>query len=158
MKAPKCIINFYGYNALDYNEFQIPSAYYSNYPILTEKVVKKIIQPVPVSNGSLQTRFALYLYARQSGNWMNLLNVSEDDISQYGLNEGALNNLPPTFIAHSIYDNDVPFHIAQKLLKQIPNAYLYSVNHNDHVFDKDSQSHFSKNVYSEIFDWLPHIK
>lgn len=157
LKAPNGIIDFYGYHSLQYKAFQEPSAYYSNYPTLTKKVVNKIIQSHPVSSGSLQSRFALYLYARQTGKWMELLNVCASDISQYELSEKTLRALPPTFIAHSTKDNDVPFCIAQKLNKEIPDTYIHPVNHSEHVFDKNSQSELSEKVYSYLFDWLKQI-
>lgn len=158
LPAPECIIDFYGYDSLEYGEFKKPSPHYSRYPKLAEAVVKRIIQPQPVAEGSLQTRYALYLHARQTGKWMAMLNMSNSvDDRRYGLDKLALNTLPPTFIAHSTRDTDVPFHIAQKLNNEIPVSQLHSVDHSEHDFDRDSQSELSKKVYSKLFDWLQQI-
>lgn len=158
LPSPECIIDFYGYDSLDYREFQEPSPHYSRYPKLAETVVKRIIQPRPVAEGPLQTRYALYLYARQTGKWLEMLNMSHAAEGHYGLDDAALKALPPTFIAHSTRDTDVPFRIAQKLNNKITATVLHSVDHSEHDFDRDSQSELTKKVYSILFDWLKQIK
>lgn len=158
LPSPECIIDFYGYESLDYREFQTPSPFYSKYPQLTENIVDRMIQSQPLAEGPMQTRYALYLYARQTGKWMDFLKVSDTQDERFGLTKEDLHSLPPTFIAHSTNDPDVPYAIAEQLNKDVPNAYLHTIAGNEHDFDRDSQSEIAKTAYAALFDWLLQYK
>lgn len=158
LPSPDRIIDFYGYDSLNYREFQTPSPFYSKYPQLTENIVDRMIQPKPLAEGPLQTRYALYLYARQTGKWKDFLKVHNTQNSRFGLTKEDLHNLPPTFIAHSKNDPDVPYRIAETLTDDIPDAYLHSVAGNEHDFDRDSQSESAKKAYKALLDWLLQAK
>lgn len=154
LPAPNQIIAFYGYDSLDYREFQTPSPYYSKYPQLTESIVNRMLQSHPLAEGSLQTRYAIYLYARQKGKWTDFLKVSDPQDERFGLTKKDLRHLPPTFIAHSTNDTDVPYHIAEKLAHTIPHACLHSVAGVEHDFDRDGQSEIARKAYDHVLDWL----
>ncbi len=154
LKSPECLIDFYGYDSLDYREFKTASPFYAKYPQLTESIVDRMIQSRPLAEGPLQTRYALYLYARQTGKWMDFLKVADTQNERFRLTKENLNSLPPTFIAHSTNDPDVPYRIAEKLNNNLPKAHLHSIAGNEHDFDRDSQSETAQTAYAALFDWL----
>lgn len=151
---PVKLISFYGYYSLNDPSFQKPNAYYKNYPAMPEKIIRKLISPSPIAKGPLQTRYALYLYARQTGKWMELLQVSQEDIQNFSLTPDELQALPPTFVAHSTADQDVPYAIGKKLHTSIPNSYFFSVNGLEHDFDRNSSVAEAEEAYRQLIDWL----
>ncbi|WP_462226687.1 alpha/beta hydrolase [Alkalibacterium sp.] len=154
LPKPKRLIAFYGYSSLAHQAFTEPSAHYMQFPQLPETVISRLIKPYPIAEAPLQTRFALYLHARQSGKWLDLLTDSSEDITTYELTEEQLNQLPPTFIAHSRTDKDVPYGIAEKLSHQIPEVYLHSIPNGDHDFDRDTESADGPRTYQQLINWL----
>lgn len=156
--SPSHIISFYGYDSFDYQEFHNPSAYYLKFSKLNKQIIDRMIQPQPLTNGPKEIRFGLYLYARQTGKWLDFLQISPENIKKYQLTNNDIYNLPPTFIAHSLEDNDVPYYIAKKLAKEIPNVELYTVAKGEHDFDRDSSKKENQEIYCKLLNWLETIK
>lgn len=154
LPSPEKIINFYGYDSLAYNEFKEPSAYYSNYTKIPETLIKQMIQTQPIASGSIQTRYALYLYARQTGKWLDFLHVTKYADQNAQLTKKEAEMLPPTFIAHSADDNDVPYYIAECLYKTIPHSTLHTVYNMEHDFDREPTSIDAQKAYAVLLDWL----
>lgn len=55
----------------------------------------------------MATRYSIYIYARQTGCWPELLGTPED-IARYSLSEEDFALLPPGFFTASSGDQDVP--------------------------------------------------
>lgn len=151
--SPKRLINFYGYHSLNVNEFKAASAHYSQYPQLPETIIKRMIQPNPIATGPLQARYAIYLYARQTGKWIEFLNLTDAPV-QTEVSHDALKSLPPTFIAHSQTDQDVPFSIAEQVHQFIPHSYLHRIKEAEHDFDRDPDTPEAKEAYKSLLEWL----
>lgn len=154
LPKPDKLIAFYGYSSLAHQAFTEPSAHYKQYPQLPETVISRLIKPHPIAEAPLQTRFALYLHARQSGKWLDLLTDSSKDIKTYELNEEQLNHLPPTFIAHSKTDKDVPYQLAEKMSHGRPNVYLHTISSGKHDFDRQTEASESRKAYQALITWL----
>lgn len=154
LPKPEKIISFYGYYALTEPSFTTKSAYYQNFQSVPEVLVKKMIGTQPLVKGPLQTRYALYLYGRQSGKWLELLGVSPSEQRDFSLTEDTLAALPPTFIAHSQHDQDVPYAISQKLHQQIPHSVLYTATDLEHDFDREPTEPQAQAAYRQALDWL----
>ena len=151
---PVKLISFYGYYSLNDPSFQKPSVYYKKYPIMPEKIIRKLIGPSPIAKGPLQTRYALYLYARQTGKWIEYLHATQEDCRNFSLTTDELQTLPPTFIAQSTDDQDVPYRIGKTLQASIPDSYFFSVTGLEHDFDRDSLVPEAKEAYRQLIDWL----
>lgn len=154
LPSPKAIINFYGYGSLDYSAFHEPSPYYSGFSKVPKSMVDRLIQDKPIAKGPLHTRYALYLYARQTGKWLDLLNLPKSKLSDFSLTTEEAKALPQTFIAHSKEDTDVPYTIALQLSQEIPQSYLYTVNGQEHDFDRKAEAQEAKEAYSALLHWL----
>lgn len=154
LTRPEKLIAFYGYTSLSHQAFTQPSLHYKQFPQLPENVINRLIKPHPISEAPLQTRFALYLYARQSGKWVNMLLDSPKDSRLFEVTENQLTHLPPTFIAHSIEDQDVPYELAEYLCLKIPDVYLHTLLKGEHDFDRNTESKESHEVYQKLINWL----
>lgn len=151
---PEKIISFYGYPSLAEPNFTEKSTYYQKYQAVPEMLVKKMVGDKPLANGPLQTHYALYLYGRQSGKWLNLLGISPQETKTFSLTEEELAELPPTFIAHSREDQDVPYSIGERLHKNIPFSTLHSISKLEHDFDRDPTVSQAQEAYQQLLDWL----
>ncbi|WP_373471431.1 alpha/beta hydrolase [Carnobacterium alterfunditum] len=154
LPKPEKIISFYGYHTLKEASLQRPNAFYKKYPAMPEKIIQKLIGTTPIANGPLQTRYALYLYARQTGKWISYLKASEKDLAFFSLTQSDLAALPPTFIAQSKTDQDIPFQMGQFLHKAIPDSYFFTVNDFEHDFDRQPSAPEAKEAYEHLITWL----
>ena len=154
LPTPTRVIDFYGYDSLLNPSFQKPNRHYLKSAHIPETLVKRMVGNKPIAYGPIQSRFALYLYARQSGKWLELLGVNQTVAEEFSLTKEDIECLPPVFITHSKNDTDVPFEISERLSQEIPNNHFYPVNHPEHDFDRDTDSAQSKGAYHQLIEWL----
>lgn len=150
---PMAIVSLYGYARLDEIQFSTPSKHYNNLPKLTDESIEKIISDKPVTYGPMNLRFSLYIKARQEGTWVTQL-CKKEDPSKYSLEDEKLKNLPPTILAASTLDPDVPYKMSKTLSKLIPNSHLITIYGETHDFDRDINNESGRLTYEEIIKWL----
>lgn len=149
----KGIISFYGYYALTESDFNEPSSYYQKYPTIPFMTLHQLTLGAPKSQASINERFVIYLAYRQSGNWAKQL-VGSDSLADYNVTHERLQCLPPTFIAASTGDQDVPYRISEKMAVLIDKARLFKVKGLPHDFDSDSQQVAAQDAYRDLLAWL----
>lgn len=152
----KGVISFYGYDKLDYPAFNQPSTYYKKYPAVPFMTVYQLTQGQPRTQASINERFPIYLFYRQTGQWVKHL-LGKKTVADYNLSSSDLQALPPTFLAASHDDQDVPFEISGKMAQQIPNAYFYQVSQLPHDFDADPKNPLGQAAYRELIHWLDQL-
>lgn len=150
---PAAIISLYGYTKLTEIQFNTPSKYYNKLPGAPEESIQKIIADSPVTYGPIDSRFSLYIKARQDGTWTNYL-CSPEDPATYSLADETLRSFPPTILAASTLDPDVPFKMSKALLKFIPDSHLITLYKEVHDFDRDVNDESGRLTYDEIIEWL----
>lgn len=150
---PSAIISLYGYARLDEAPFSTPSKYYNKLAKVPDESLEKIISDSPVTYGPVNLRFSLYIKARQEGTWIEYL-CGEEDPAKYSLDEENLKGFPPTILAASTLDPDVPYGASKKLRKLIPNSHLITIYGEVHDFDRDINSESGRSAYEEIIKWL----
>ncbi|WP_034549803.1 alpha/beta hydrolase [Carnobacterium funditum] len=153
-KKPHKIISFYGYSSIQEAFYLLPSNHYQTYPIIPRSLVNQLIQPNPLAKGTLETRYAIYLYARQTGRWLDLLLPDKKKQSQFSLTDNQLAALPPVFIAQSKTDQDVPFQQGENLSGKISSTKFVVIEKATHDFDSDSTNEKALSVYQEVIEWL----
>lgn len=151
---PKRIISFYGYSSIQEPFYLSPSDYYQTFPDIPKVLVDQLVQPAPLAKGALENRYAIYVYARQKGKWLDLVLPDQKEKNRFSLTEQELATLPPTFIAQSKTDNDVPYQTAVQLKQAIPVAELFTVENAQHDFDSDPSDKVAQDAYSHLIDWL----
>lgn len=151
---PKKFISFYGYHSINEAFYLRPSSFYLRYPKISEETKKALIQTKPLVSGPLETRYAIYMYARQTGRWIDLILQHQQNYSNYSLTNEELKMLPPTFIAQSTADQDVPYSIGAYLNQHILNKEFITIEGLAHDFDKDPNLKEAQMTYQKLIEWL----
>lgn len=107
--SPKGILSYYGYGFLCDNWFNTPSSYYQSLPLVDKSCLEKMPDKIQTS-GDLGTCYSLYVYARQSGRWAELIYSGREKFFYLDYSLRTCESLPyPLFCAHSTNDPDVPY-------------------------------------------------
>lgn len=152
---PLAIISLYGYARLDEPEFNTPSNYYNKLTKVSKEMIKNIISDFPVTEDPMNRRVLLYIKGRQEGSWIKYL-CKEENINDYSLDDHDFEYYPPTILAASILDPDVPYRVSKKLSKLIPNSKFLTIYSQVHDFDTDTTQNSGITTYNQILDWLEH--
>ena len=154
---PRGIISYYGYGFNLGSWYERSSIDYLKYPLVSKDKVNNLIRDYFISSASIQERFPLYLYGRQTGKWLDMVFGKSIDKfkSQYILGEDRIkSDFPPTFIAHNFKDIDVPFGEAIELSKLITNSSLFTCSTQDHDFDRHENSTHTINLLNGTLEFL----
>lgn len=137
---PSGIISYYGYGFLKDNWYNTPNKYYSKYPSIEFKSVKHLIEDDPIVSSPVNPRFLLYLYARQTGKWLELIGGKNEEefLSKFSLRNKDLSDFPPVFLAHNTEDNDVPYEESIMLRNKLKDSELFTCTKDSHDFDRDT--------------------
>ena len=125
--APEFIISFYGYTISDRQWLLEPNKHYSQYPTLNPTSLARMVQTIPPYRSTIESRYALYVNARQTGTWLQQLQTTPSSIDP--------TDLPPTFLWHSIFDPDVPFRESKYIVDHAPQAELHHSTQRIHEID-----------------------
>lgn len=153
-QKPSALVLLYGYHSLEEAAFVRPNPFYLKFPKINERLIKRLIKEKPVAHGPKETRYALYVYYRQKGNWIQSLLPYGKKAVDYSLSENALVHLPPAFLAASKNDPDVPYSVSQKMKDYIPQAHLETIDSDTHDFDRDPTQPIGKETYEKLLTWL----
>ena len=154
LPQPAAVIDFYGYHDLSDQFLSEPSATYVKYPQVSKGVAQKLVHQEPVVCASKEERFSLYVYARQSGAWRELLGVSDGDVAGLSLGDEDVAKLPPVFFAASTGDGDVPYATSKRLSRRAPKAKMFTAYNLEHDFDRDVARPEGMRAYTQCLDWL----
>lgn len=152
--SPKKIISFYGYYSLEEPLLIQPSEHYKTYDLVPFMTAYSLIQKQPMAHAKIEERFQIYLSYRQTGTWVKELLGRKNEAATFSLKEEDLKLLPPTFIAASSSDQDVPFQINQQLAQLIPLTETYFVDGLPHDFDAAPKGKASIDCYKALINWL----
>ncbi|GEM03152.1 alpha/beta hydrolase [Halolactibacillus miurensis] len=151
--TPAAIISLYGYPGFDVDEFKKPSKHYLQFPAVEDSVVNGIISDHYVTEGSLEKRFALYLKARQEGNWLRYLQP-HSPLETYHVSDETFKQFPPTILAAATHDPDVPYRLSKQMSRKIPSAKCLTIYNDTHDFDRDTTDTTGIKIYAQIIAWL----
>lgn len=152
-KAPAGVISYYGYGFFTDGWYDASSNYYNSLPAVDESCLMNI-PDCKHAAGDLDTHFSVYVYARQTGKWKELIYEGRDKYfySLYTLR--LCDKLPcPLFAAHSSGDTDIPFDEFLELCKRYsPTRFIASVD--EHDFDRDTTGPFTVQLLDETVEFL----
>lgn len=154
---PAAIIDFYGYCDLEGPVSEAlwkRSAHYESMPPVSDELALQLIARGPVTSASIAERFSLYVYARQRGTWGSMLGLDPESARSESVPASHQALLPPTFIAASTGDKDVPFACSKRLSKAIPQARMFTVYYLEHDFDRDLRIPDGMRAWTECVKWL----
>lgn len=147
---PKAFVDFYGFATLTAPSLQRPNQLYNSYPKVSDQQANELTQSTPLTGSTIDSRFLLYVYARQTQRWATMsLRGSSDHV----LDAKTAQTFPPTYICHSTADPDVPFGNAITLKAKLPEATLITVSTKAHDFDRTVTADTNL-VYQKLITWL----
>lgn len=153
---PIGILSYYGYTFYNDYWYNQPNPYYAQFPVVDSKIITCICKG-EIAEGSLDTRYSLYVYARQSGKWISIIidNSIDNFYDLYSFKKVTdFNNYPPVLLAHSFHDTDVPFAESQVLSSILPKSQLFVASTKTHDFDKDTLCEDSLALIEESLDFM----
>lgn len=151
-QKPASLFLFYGYHTILEASFNAPNRHYLQYAKINASTIEKLKQPKPIFTGDKETRFAFYIYYRQTGSWISEVLHHHEKPATYSLSNEQLKQLPPAFIAASSQDPDVPFRISKKMATFIPNSHLEMIESKEHDFDR-TQINQAIPLYKKMITW-----
>lgn len=155
------VMDFYGYCDLAggmASALWQPSLYYRHLmPAIPPRTARSLRGTQVLTSAPVDRRFALYAYARQTGQWGELVGISRSNASRFSLDAAAQKALPPLFIAASRADSDVPFICSQKLAETVPADAAFFVDGLEHDFDRDLTHREGIQAWQACLAWADHI-
>lgn len=151
--APAGILSFYGYYTFDIPEFKKANLTYKKLPAIPKQVVDQLTNRGFLTEGPKETRYSIYIYARQNGNWPELLG-SKEELTSCSLSEQDLSSLPPGFFTASSSDQDVPFRISKYMASKVPGSIFRPVYYLEHDFDRDIRCKEAREIYDAVIAWM----
>lgn len=141
-RTPAGIISYYGYGFLCDDWFCTPSSYYRILPPVNTSCLKAIPQNIH-AEGPLDTHYSIYVHARQTGNWKQLIYKGREKYFYLNYSLRACSSLPcPLFAAHSTGDTDVPYGEFLELCSRY-GALRFIAPGKVHDFDRDPENPFT---------------
>lgn len=150
---PAGIISFYGYGFLTDRWFEAESKYYNTLPKVPETCISNVPSQ-PHGSGDLETHFSLYVYARQTGKWKDLIYEGREKyfFSKYSLR--LADKLPcPLLAAHSSGDSDVPFAEFLELCSRYSPERFIAVS-DEHDFDRHEDDPFTDKLLTSSVEFM----
>ncbi len=152
-RNPAGVLSYYGYGFLCDNWYQEPSSFYKALPPVLETCLSGTPNKIHC-NGDLDTHYSIYVYARQTGKWKDLIYEGREKYFLLDYSLRAKNNFPcPLFCAHSTGDTDVPFQEFLALCNRYtPKRFIASTK--EHDFDRDTKNPQTKHLLEESINFL----
>lgn len=152
-EKPTGILSYYGYGFLCDGWFMTPSKYYNTLPAVNETALRNIPSGIH-ADGKLDTHYSVYVYARQQGNWIELIYAGRQKFFYLDYTLRTCGEMPcPIFCAHSTGDTDVPYSEFLELCNRY-RAQRFVVSHNMHDFDRDEKSPVTERLLEATIKFL----
>lgn len=153
---PAALWCFYGYYDLAASFISEPCKRYTALPRIDGQTAARIAGAPGelVTHGPKNLRFGLYIHARQLGTWNAMLGLDASALEAWSLTDADLALLPPTFVAASTGDADVPFSVSKHLARTAPRARMFQAYDLEHDFDRDVANPAGPNAYTAALTFL----
>ncbi|MBB4825275.1 acetyl esterase/lipase [Sporosarcina luteola] len=141
---PDAIVSFYGYGQVTGDWYKNPSPHFSAMPTVPEALANQLVQPAPIAAAPIQQRYAIYLYCRQSGTWLDWVageDLAKDDaaLKNYAPVELVDAAYPATLLIHGDADEDVPYEESVAMKEKLDAAGVFNelltIQQGKHNFD-----------------------
>lgn len=156
---PKVIVSFYGYGDIAGDWYRKPSPYFSKMTAVPEMLVQQLIQKQPISEGPIERRYAIYLFCRQQGKWIDYVVASrEETLDPFCPSKKIAENYPPTLLLHGDADEDVPYEqsvfMSEALSKAKIKNKLITIKNGKHSFDENMGDPAVVEAFKEVISFL----
>lgn len=162
-KKPRAIVSFYGYGDISASWATTPSKYYCQKDRVPKQVVNNLVSNKIITEATVHERFLLYLYARQTGEWIQEVTginplMNKEELKKLSPMYNISKEYPPTLLLHGTSDVDVPYEqsafMRGALVKEGIEAKLITIPNGEHVFEKDFHNPTVQNALMQVIDFL----
>lgn len=155
-EKPLGILSYYGYGFLCDSWYNTPSNHYNKLPAIPENCLDSIPKEVH-ANGDLDTHYGVYVYARQSGKWLDLMYEGRLKFFFLDYTLRLCDKMPcPIFCAHSTGDTDVPYSESIELCNKF-STQRFIVSGDVHDFDRDDESAVTAQLLEATLHFLENL-
>ncbi|WP_080875611.1 alpha/beta hydrolase [Oceanobacillus timonensis] len=160
---PKAIVSFYGYGDITGDWYTEPSPHFTKMPAAPEMLAKQLIMDKEIAGSPIEKRYAIYLFCRQQGKWIDYVTgkSSKEDLASlnaYCPARLADSNYPPTLLLHGDADEDVPYqesvHMKQVLDEAGVVNQLITISGGKHSFDQDMEDPQVIEAFEKVIQFL----
>lgn len=160
---PRAIVSFYGYGDISAQWALEPSKFYCEKDIVSMEIAKSTVSDQIITNATVDERFLLYLYARQSGQWIQEVtglnpSLHKEELLKFCPIHHVTKEFPPTLLLHGTNDVDVPYEqsafMRAALVKEGVPAKLITIPNGEHVFEKDFNNPVVQKSLHQVIDFL----
>lgn len=160
---PKAIVSFYGYGDITGDWYRKPSPHYSKMTAVPEMLAKQLIEKEPISAAPIEKRYAIYLYCRQQGKWIDYVAAIQPDEDITSLHDYcplhlADGHFPATLLLHGDDDEDVPYEESAKMEKKLKQSditsELITIKGGKHTFDEDMDDQQVQGAFEHVIQFL----
>lgn len=160
---PKVIVSFYGYGNILADWYTKPSAHFNNMTKVPEKLARQLIQHKALSEAPIERRYAIYLFCRQQGKWIDYVSglnpmTDAEKLTPYCPVENIDADYPPTLLLHGNKDKDVPYQESVKMAESLDKFdiknQLITIPDGEHSFDQEMQNPVVKDSFNQVVLFL----
>ncbi|WP_152655995.1 alpha/beta hydrolase [Oceanobacillus sp. CFH 90083] len=160
---PKAIVSFYGYGDITGDWYTKPSPHFTKMTSAPEMLANQLIMDKPIAASPIEKRYAIYLYCRQQGKWIDYVTgkSSKEDLSflhAYCPVRLADSSYPPTLLLHGDQDEDVPYqesvHMKQMLDEKGIDNQLITISNGKHSFDQNMDDPQVVQAFEKVIQFL----
>ncbi|APC49188.1 hypothetical protein BME96_13710 [Virgibacillus halodenitrificans] len=156
---PKAIVSFYGYGDITGDWYRNPSLHYTKMTSVPEMLAKQLIRNEVISSSPIQKRYAIYLYCRQQGKWLDYVaGMETSKLDIYCPIKNIDNDFPETLLLHGDADEDVPYEESIKMARMldeanVPNK-LITIPGGKHSFDMEMENQVAVQAIESVITYL----
>lgn len=160
---PQAIISFYGYGDITGDWYLKPSPHFSKMTNVPEVLAQQLIGNEPISASPIEKRYAIYLYCRQQGKWIDYVTgvSSEGDLTplhKYCPLRLIDRQFPPTLLLHGDDDEDVPYEESVNMKQALSDAgvmsKLITIEGGKHTFDENMEDSQVIDAFNNVIQFL----
>lgn len=160
---PKAVVSFYGYGNILGTWYTSPSIHFTKTKIVPEMLARQLIKNKPISSAPIQTRYAIYLYCRQHGKWLDYVtglspSIYGDKLKPYCPVNNLDTDYPPTLLLHGDRDEDVPYKESVQMSESLSNLgvqnKLITIPNGKHTFDLEMQEPVVIAAFEQVLQFL----
>lgn len=159
-KKPSAIVSFYGYGDISASWATTPNKYYLQKDRVPKQIADNLVSNKIRTEAAVHERFLLYLYARQTGEWIQAVtgSMNGEELKKLSPLYHISQAFPPTLLLHGTNDVDVPYEqsafMRGALVKEGIEAKLITIPNGEHVFEKDFHNPTVQNALMQVIEFL----
>lgn len=167
-RKPQAIVSFYGYGDITGDWAIRPNRHYQAMTAVPQELADMLISNQPISVGPIEKRYAIYMHARQQGQWIDRITglnpvSNKSELATFCPLSYASEKFPPTLLLHGTKDEDVPYEQSLLMNNALSDAgtpsKLITIPDAGHVFDDDWSHPVVQHAFEEVISFLQtHLK